>query len=162
MKKKKSFHSLVENNRQYLPNNVFGYYSGENGRFSKVFEKHEENYYREIKKSLEPPLRSLFLAKSAYGQFVLLTLFATGNEDSLGFLKKNFNITGVDSIEFQIKEPYWHIGKGKTPTDGLFWGATGIVGDFLNELSEISTHTDKEVIPINLPNRKPWKEEQFN
>jgi predicted ATPase len=146
---KESFRSLKENGRQYLPNNVFGYYSGEIKRFSLVFEKHEEDYRKEIRtESSEPALRPLFLARPHHGQFVLLTLFALRDEDSDRFLKDKFGINSLESIDFQFKYPYWI--KGKKPSNGNFWGAKGIVGDFLRELSKISAwNEDKLSLTVN-------------
>ena len=142
---RKPFCSLVENARQYLPNNVFGYYSGENERFSRIFERHMEKYYDIIKsESSDPPLRSLFFAKPSYGPFVLLTLFASGDGDSLGFLKNKFNIIDIVSIEFQFKHPYW--SKGKSASKGNFWGAGGMVADFLSDLLKISSWDEDHLL----------------
>ena len=55
-----------------LPLYVFGYYSGVIPRFSKIFEKHEEKYYREQVAGEEAPLRPVFQAKANHSQFALL------------------------------------------------------------------------------------------
>ncbi len=52
------------NSDRLLPLYVFGYYSGTISRFAKIFEKHEEKYFKEQVVGEEAPLRSLFQATS--------------------------------------------------------------------------------------------------
>jgi predicted ATPase len=158
--KKIPFRSLSDANRQYLPNNVFGYYSGVSRRFERIFMKHRDIFYQKIIRSVEPPLRPLFFARTSYGQFVLLAFFALGEKDATDFLKEYFQITGVDTIEFELKEPYWH--QGKRQKEDLFWGAGGVVRRFLDDLATVSTCTEKSLVRINLPNRRSRTEERFS
>jgi predicted ATPase len=140
---RKPFKSLVENSRQYLPNNIFGYYSGEVERFPFIFEKHLKDYTKKIKnESFGFPLRSLFLVESHYSQFVLLTLFSLGDSDSIRFLKERFGIVGLDSVEFQFKHPYW--SKQKTYSFDNSWGDKETFEKFLENLQDISIKNNEE------------------
>src|SRR5436309_41280 len=60
------------NPNRLLPLYVFGYYSGAVLRFAKIFEKHEERYFKEQITGEEAPLRPLFEAKPHHSQFALL------------------------------------------------------------------------------------------
>jgi predicted ATPase len=157
-----SFRTFVDHKSDYLPNNVFGYYSGVSKRFQQIFAKHQNQFYTKLINSVEPPLRPLFLARTFHGQYVLLAFFALGDEESVRFLKEYFNITGISSIVFHLKEPYWHMGKGTKSTDGLFWGAEGVVKNFLYDISKISTWSEKKPHRINLSNKRVRREERFD
>jgi predicted ATPase len=121
-----------------LPLYVFGYYSGAIARFGKIFEKHEEKYYKEQIIGAEAPLRPLFQAKPNHSQFALLAFYATDDSDAQKFLEAEFRIDRLDSVLFSLREPYWHLSK-TTPTrrsagDPRFWRAGGKVAPFLDSL----------------------------
>jgi AAA ATPase domain len=75
-----------------LPLYVFGYYSGAIARFGKIFEKHEEKYYKEQITGAEAPLRPLFQAKPNHSQFALLAFYATDDSDAQKFLETEFRM----------------------------------------------------------------------
>jgi hypothetical protein len=78
--------------RQFLPSNVFGYYSGPSNRFESHFTKHQENFYRQLlaNKSGEA-LRPLFYARLIHSQFVLLAFFYEEEQEQMTrFLKDYF------------------------------------------------------------------------
>ena len=61
----------------YLPNYVFGYYSGTSNRMERLFEPHQNRFYTElISKNLindiEKPLRPLLYARHIHSQFAIL------------------------------------------------------------------------------------------
>jgi predicted ATPase len=127
------------NSARVLPLYVFGYYSGVSGRFNRVFERHEEKYYREQITGEEAPLRSLFLAKPYHSQFALLSFFAASDEPAKDFLRNEFRISGLQSVLFALHEPYWK--RAKRPNrlspendDSRFWRAGGKVSAFLDAL----------------------------
>lgn len=71
---------------EYLPSNVFGYYSGGSRRMEAIFDRHQQRYYRRVisPESMQEDvkdvgLRRLFYSRSAYGQLALLTYFAFGD-----------------------------------------------------------------------------------
>lgn len=120
---------------EYLPNFVFAYYSGPSDRLEKYFRKHRDAFYRNLlysKINLESEIRPLFYAKPDHSQFVLMAFFlAEGMQNERNFLREHLGITGLDSIHFVIRKPDW--AKSKDNND-RFWGANGVVRDFLDLL----------------------------
>jgi len=120
-----------------LPLYVFGYYSGAVPRFSKIFAKHEERYFREQITGVEAPLRPVFQAKPNHSQFALLAFYATHDSAAQNYLAAEFRIEGLDSVLFSLREPYWRQSKSKDRRgrgDPRFWGAGGKVAPFLDSL----------------------------
>ncbi len=121
-----------------LPLYVFGYYSGVNSRFNRIFEKHEERYFREQIAGEEAPLRPVFQAKLNHSQFALLAFYATRDAAAQSFLESEFRIEGFDSVLFALREPYWASSRQAKSRPGSgdprFWGAGGKVAPFLDSL----------------------------
>lgn len=126
------------NPERLLPLYVFGYYSGTISRFAKIFEKHEEKYFKEQVAGEEAPLRSLFQAKPHHSQFALLAFYATRDAAAQQFLEEEFRIVGLDSVLFSLREPYWRLRKPPKSRmitgDPRFWFAGGKVAPFLDAL----------------------------
>lgn len=139
---KTSFHSTRD---EYLPSNVFGYYSGSSRRMEALFDKHQQRYYRRV---ISPDseqsdikdvgLRRLFYSRSAYGQLALLTYFAFGDPTAQNFLQTNMAINGFDSALIVLRKPRWAAAK---PTkhqlkhgDPRFWYSAGLVRGLLESL----------------------------
>ncbi|MGA9365334.1 MAG: AAA family ATPase [Bacteroidota bacterium] len=148
------------NPERLLPLYVFGYYSGTITRFAKIFEKHEEKYFKEQVTGVEAPLRPLFQAKPHHSQFALLAFYATQDEDAQKFLKDEFRIEGLDSVLFSLREPYWRLsrparGQGHKG-DPRFWFAGGKVEPFLNSLfaDSFAPMSGKERIRISIGQEK--------
>ncbi|MUK37242.1 AAA family ATPase [Aliivibrio fischeri] len=118
---------------EYLPNFLFAYYSGPSDRLEKYFRKHRDDYYRELlydKLDLRADIRSLFYAKPEHSKFVLLAFFLNPElHKERDFLKENLGIESLDSIHFVLKKPVWERDK-----NDVFWGATGVVRDFIERL----------------------------
>jgi len=121
-----------------LPLYVFGYYSGAISRFAKIFEKHEEKYFKEQIAGVEAPLRPLFQAKPNHSQFALLAFYATHDSAAQKYLEAEFRILGLDSMLFSLREPYWRQSKTakdrRNTGDPRFWLAGGKVAPFLDSL----------------------------
>lgn len=119
----------------FLPNHVFAYYSGPSDRLEKHFKKHRTNFYRKLLKSevdLQSDIRPLFYAKPFHSQFVLLAFFLSRRADQeKNFLKTHLGIEGLDSVHFVMRKPGWAKEKNKKE---LFWGAEGVVREFLELL----------------------------
>ena len=97
----------------YLPNYVFGYYSGQSSRMEMLFEAHQKKFYKYLigKDSDEfskKPLRPLLYARHIHSQFALLAFFYEKDEYITKFLKEYLGIEGLDSAFFVIKEPPWN------------------------------------------------------
>ncbi len=132
-----SWKAFKENKRTYLPNYVFGYYSGPSNRMQEHFVKHQERFYSELINTSDEtnlPLRSLFFAQNIHSQFVLLSFFLEQDKKILKFLNDHLGITGLDSVLFVMKQPPWSSREG----DERFWRARGVVASLLNRLYEQS------------------------
>jgi predicted ATPase len=119
----------------YLPNHVFAYYSGPSDRLEKHFRKHRTNFYRKLLKSevdLQSDIRPLFYAKPFHSQFVLLAFFLSKQADQeKKFLETHLGIESLDSVHFVMRKPNWAQPKNNKE---LFWGAEGVVREFLELL----------------------------
>ncbi len=124
-----------EGQSEFLPNHVFAYYSGPSDRLEKHFKKHRTNFYRKLLKSevdLQSDIRPLFYAKPFHSQFVLLAFFlSTQVDQEKDFLRTHLGIESLDSVHFVMRKPNWAQAKNKKE---LFWGAEGVVREFLELL----------------------------
>lgn len=117
--------------RQYLPSNVFGYYSGPSGRFESHFAKHQEKFYRQLlDNTAGDSLRPLFYARLIHSQFVLLAFFYEEHGQTSEFLKEYLGIEDLESVLFVLRQPPWSSKQG----DPRFWFAKGAVQGFLDKL----------------------------
>lgn len=120
---------------EFLPDHVFAYYSGPSDRLEKYFKKHRTNFYRKLLKSevdLQSDIRPLFYAKPFHSQFVLLAFFLSKQADQeKKFLETHLGIESLDSVHFVMRKPDWVKSKNKKE---LFWGAEGVVREFLELL----------------------------
>ncbi len=123
-------------NSEYLPKHVFAYYSGPSDRLENYFKQHRTNFYRNLlykNIDLKADIRPLFYAKPYHSQFVLLAFFLDKkNTKEKDFLKKHLGIESLESVHFVMRRPDWC--KDKKKRKELFWGADGVVRDFLDEL----------------------------
>jgi predicted ATPase len=122
----------------FLPNYVFGYYSGPSNRMESLFEIHQKKFYDILinKENAEEDenLRPLLYARHIHSQFALLSFFTESEDKSSEFLKNYLGIEGFDSALFVIREPPWDSDEG----DQRFWNARGSVQRFLGKLYDIS------------------------
>jgi predicted ATPase len=130
----------------FLPNHVFGYYSGVSRRLEAVFDRHQERYYREIIRPgteqqidpRSPGLRRLFYCRPSYGQFALLSYFAFDNQEARRFLLRTMGISALDSALFVLRRPRWSTKRPnkelRSHGDSRFWYATGIVRHLLTRM----------------------------
>lgn len=118
---------------EYLPKYLFAYYSGPSDRLENYFRKHRTDFYRKLLKNevnLKGDIRPLFYAKPFHSQFVLLAFFLSSQDDNEEtFLREQLGIEGLDSVHFVMRKTSW-----VRQPDELFWGATGVVREFLDKL----------------------------
>lgn len=122
----------------YLPRYVFGYYSGTSDRLQEVFRKYLVRYDKNLRGGKNPGLRRLFYALPIHSQFVLLAFMLQQNNEAVRqLLDTQLGLEengGIDSILFVLKQPPWDRSKDEE----LFWGAKGVVRDFLDRLHKIA------------------------
>ncbi len=140
----------------YLPNHVFGYYSGPSNRLERHFDEHQNRFYDDLLKGKDKPIRPLFYARPIHSQFVLLAFMLKHDDQDdtvRNFLKKYLGIDpdgGIDSVLFVLhdKAKWAKKKKGRAENgDERFWHAIGVVQRFLNRLYKIS------LAPIRLKHR---------
>lgn len=131
---------------EYLPNHVFGYYSGSSYRLQEIFDPPQKRYYDAAieagaDEKLDPrasELRRLFYVRERYGALALLTYFAFSDEGTTRFLSKNLGIRNFDCALVTLRQTKW--GKNKptgemlAKSDSRFWYARGIVRKLLDGL----------------------------
>ena len=124
-----------EGKSDYLPRYLFSYYSGQSNRLETYFKKHRTDFYRRLLRNelrIEGEIRPLFYAKPIHSQYVLLAFFLNeDNSNELSFLKEQIGIEELDSIHFVLRRPNWVKSKQKSE---LFWGADGVVREFLEKV----------------------------
>lgn len=124
---------------EFLPNHVFGYYSGYSNRMYKVFLPYLEKYDDNLRSGVDPGLRKMFYAEHVHSQFALLA-FVLNNENYVQeFLANKLGLdieVGIDSILFVLNQPPW---KSKAHDgDPRFWMSRGVVKEFLSRLYDVS------------------------
>lgn len=143
---KKSPSFLKSNGNEYLPLNVFTYYSGTNWRVEQLFLKHQTHFYKRLTEGEENLLRRFFYCRDEHSFFVLLAFLVDNDPACIDILKK-LDIESLDSVLFCLKKPYWYKGKPSeimlTEGDPRFWYSRGVVKDFLNNL------WDQAIAPID-------------
>ncbi|MGI2104204.1 AAA family ATPase [Shewanella frigidimarina] len=144
--------------RQYLPSNVFGYYSGPSDRLATHFYEHQRKFRDQLlypeKHGLDEktlPLRPLFYAQKVHSNFVLLSFFLGADDKVKKFLKEKLFIEDIESVLFVLNKPDWTSKEG----DPRFWNATGIVRPFLDRLFTASLAPMRKKIRVPHPMKNP-------
>ncbi|WP_159738927.1 AAA family ATPase [Vibrio atypicus] len=150
------FTAFKKRKDEFLPKYVFGYYSGHSERLQSVFRPYLQQHDKKLRnaKSEDPGLRRLFYALPVHSQFVLLAFVLKQDDlvrqflDTQLGLETDENAESIDSVLLELNEPSWNLNKSKAPkgTHGacktnpdIFWGAEGIVREFLDRVHEVST-----------------------
>lgn len=146
-----SYREFVESTEpRYLPNYVFGYYSGSSNRLERHFERHQRIFYDQLINRRPGALRSLFYARLIHSQFVLLAFFNEDDPEILQFLRENLWIDKLESVLFVMRQPPWSSKEG----DNRFWKARGEVSDLLGKIYELALAPIRIKQRINLGFRK--------
>ena len=119
---------------EYLPQHLFAYYSGPSDRLEDLFRPHRTKFYNQLLQNevkIEDEVRPLFYAKPFHSQFVLLAFFLN-QQHGVGreFLAEQLGIKDFHSVHFVFRRPEW----GKKNKKDIFWGARGVVREFLDRL----------------------------
>lgn len=151
-----TFNKFKKRQDDFLPKYVFGYYSGHSDRMQSVFRPYLQQYDKKLRnaKSEDPGLRRLFYALPVHSQFVLLAFVLRQDDlvrhflDTQLGLETDENAESIDSVLLELNEPSWNLNKSKAPkgshdacqdTPDIFWGAEGVVRDFLDRVHKVST-----------------------
>lgn len=127
-----------------LPDHVLIYYSGHNKQIPHFIDEYEKKFDNKIKKMQELASPFFISLTDAYKKlFLTLILFNNKTKDK-DFLFKKLGLVGVDTtLEVKLKRPHFadsrleelgydQIDLADAQTE--FWGATGVVQKFLNDL----------------------------
>ncbi len=122
---------------EYLPKYVVTYYSGTSNRLQHHFFKSQLAFRNELLEGRSLPLRPLFYAIPIHSQFALLAFFMTEDKEAMDFLKEYLWIEDFESALLVLRRPHWAAGRKRSKEgDTRFWGARGVVRDFLSEVYE--------------------------
>lgn len=138
--------SLTEFNRNkdnFLPQNIFGYYSGWSDRLEKQFDEKTRRYYDRILRSPDKdmPYRRFFYCRKEYSQLVLLAFFLEDDPRARQLLNDYLQIQpeGFESALIVMHRPWWgRSGKSGDDenSDPRFWYARGAFQSFLGRVWE--------------------------
>jgi predicted ATPase len=127
----------------YLPNHVFVYYSGISERLKDLYSDHTKKYYDEIikpdaKHKQFDTLPKIFLVQPIHTNFALIAfyMFKDQEKETIQFLREEMKIHDFGSALFTLKQPTW--SKSRKEDHDRFWGATGLVRRFLEDLYRFS------------------------
>lgn len=147
----------------YLPKYVFTYYSGVSNRLKDHFDEHQKRFYDKIikadfKREEIQDLRRLFYVQLIHSYFVLMAFYSFEEEEqnTQQFLRDVLKIEDLESILFVLKSPKWK-GKG----DERFFGAQGLVEDFMKIVWKYSTAPIYHEVNVPTDFRSGSKEEQL-
>ena len=148
---KKSIGFLQKNANEYLPLNIFTYYSGTNWRVEELFVRHQTHFYKALTEGDDKLIRRFFYCRDVHSFFVLLA-FLVDDDPACKALLEKLEIQSLDSVLFCLKKPYWFKNKPseimKEEGDPRFWYSRGVVKDFLGALWKES------IAPIDNKERK--------
>ena len=123
---------------RHLPSNIFVYYSGHSDRMLTHFQKHEDQFDRQLRAGNDEPLRPLLYVNLLHSKFALLAFFLDNDPEQLEFLRQYLRIEDLDSVLFVLRRPHWFSRDRSRRGDVRFWGAQGVVRDLLDRLYAMS------------------------
>lgn len=141
--KREAFARKGSTGGKHLPNHVFGYYSGPGNRMEKHFQQHQDLFAKALLEGQGRALRPLFYVREVHSQFALLSFFQRESHTRT-LVSQRLLIEDLESVLFVLKEPNWaksarnRKSPADNPGDPLFWGARGVVRDFLQRLHGLS------------------------
>ncbi|MEN6621883.1 MAG: AAA family ATPase [Smithella sp.] len=125
----------------WLPQYIFGYYSGWSSRLERQFDEKTRRYYYDVLKSPDNdmPLRRFFFCRKEYSQLVLLAFFLVDDPKVKKLLSDFLQIDSFETALFVMNKPWW--GRSSKPgdrenVDPRFWNAGGAFRPFLSTLWE--------------------------
>jgi predicted ATPase len=116
--------------QDYLPTNVFIYYSGLSNRLGEICREIKESYKEELRAGFDPRLRRLFLTDGSHSSLILFTFLADESEGVKEFLKDRLGIVGLESATLKLTRPPWWSKSAEesvSPQLPRFWSLRGNV-----------------------------------
>ena len=138
---------LRDNGQGLLPETVFAYYSGDSNRLEHLFDKHLLNFRNAMIEGDINARPRLIYGRLIHSQFALLSFFSEKDQDALNFLAEELGILDLQSVLFVLNQPHWARSKKQSVSTGgdpRFWGARGVVSEFLSRLYK------KSLAPLRL------------
>ncbi len=165
--KKRSANYLYNNANEYLPSNIFVYYSGKNQRIEELFQAHQNRFNQTLRKNRDDLIRRLFFCRSGHSQRVLLACLLSKDPVFQEILEK-LNIEELESALFVLKQPN-RLKQNLTEDDisngdQRFWFAQGTaVSGFLDKLWDLSVAPIDETTSkrIDFRGRKENQEQMY-
>jgi len=118
----------------YLPVNVFSYYSGLSDRLATIYEPHEAQFRKKIKANDgSAEFRPLFYARHYHGSFVLLASLCDKTSEARKLLAEDLGVLGIDSALFVLRAPEKEL-KEQMDSDDQLWNASGSYAGILKLL----------------------------
>lgn len=127
----------------YLPKHVFAYYSGDTKRLEKEFDDPKRVFEKELFEQKEGvDLRRLLLVNESHIPLILMTLFLYRDEVGDSILS-TLNTGALNEIRLHFnKNPRWYNFSKVDEGNEKFYGAKGIVSDFLDILESVDSGTN--------------------
>jgi predicted ATPase len=128
---------LRDNTQKLLPETVFAYYSGDSNRLEHLFDRHLLNFRNAMIEGDINARPRLIYGRLIHSQFALLSFFSEKDQDALSFLAEELGILDLQSVLFVLNQPHWARSKKQSVSSGgdpRFWGARGVVSEFLSRL----------------------------
>lgn len=114
---------------EYLPLNVFTYYSGTNWRLEKLFIKPQTHFYKRLLDGDDTLLRRFFYCRDIHSFYVLLA-FLVDNDPACKEVLAKLGIESLYSVLFCLKKPFWYKNKPsqimEEEGDPRFWYSRGL------------------------------------
>lgn len=139
---------LDRNARLFLPETLFAYYSGPSNRLEDLFSDTLADFRDSMIRNEKNVRQRLIYGRLIHSKFVLLSFFGEEDDEARRFLDKQLGIETLESVLFEMKQPYWGT-KGGVAAKNSFWGAGGVVRHFLDHLKAES------IAPLQLDVRVP-------
>ncbi len=146
----------------YLPDNIVIYYSGLSEIMQKLVEPHNQLISTNYRKNNTLAKRDFFYFEPEHFGIILTGLLSFEYGDIPKFLFEKAKISRVQSIQIRLKKPEW-----ANDTIQNFWGAKGVVRNFLDYLNETSANLEDLQNPdqsrgIGSINIETWQDEALN
>jgi len=123
---------------QRLPDNVLVYYSGQNDHVSKLVTRYEERYRRRLRTAATTTIPRFVGIGPACKKLLIVALMLLPEENlARQYLCQKLGIIGNSRVaRIVLKRPSFAAERDYDPFEAtdLFWGATGVVRTFLDQL----------------------------